>query len=144
MKRLAPALAVLALLAAPSPAQQPEKLPDVGPGGYQMTTYYVGFLYRGPAWTPESTPETQKLQEAHMANIVRMQKEGKLLVAGPFLDGGDLAGLYIFKAGSAEEARALVATDPAVAAGRLRFELHAWYAARNITVTATGEPGPAK
>ncbi len=109
-----------------------------------MTTYYVGFLYKGSSWTRESTPETEKLQEAHLANILRMQKEGKLLVAGPFLDGGDLRGLYIFRVGSAEEAQALVATDPAVAAGRLRFELHPWYSAKNITVAASSEGDPPK
>ena len=102
-----------------------------------MTTYYVGLLYRGAKWTPESTPETERLQQAHLANIQRMQKEGKLLVAGPFLDNGDLRGIYVFRVASDQEARALVDTDPAVRAGRLRFELHPWYAARNITVTAT-------
>jgi uncharacterized protein YciI len=104
-----------------------------------MTTYYVGFLYKGPKWTAESTPETQKLQQAHLDNIQRMHKEGKLLVAGPFLDNGDLRGLYIFKVATIEEAKAFGDTDPAIQAGRLRLELHPWYAARNITVTATAE-----
>jgi hypothetical protein len=34
-----------------------------------------------------------------------------------------------------EEAKALVESDPAVEAGRLRFDLHPWYAAKNVTVT---------
>jgi hypothetical protein len=34
-----------------------------------------------------------------------------------------------------EEAKALVESDPAVKAGRLRFDLHPWYAAKNVTVT---------
>jgi uncharacterized protein YciI len=129
VKTMALLMAALTL----SPAVRAEE----GPGGYEMTTYYVGFLYKGPNWTAESTPETQKLQEAHLANIMRMAKEGKLLVAGPFTDNGDLRGLYIFKVGSAEEAKALTATDPAIQAGRLRFELHPWYAAKNISVSAT-------
>jgi uncharacterized protein YciI len=141
-------IAVLAFTAALSVAAEPAKSaiqkpsavparePDVGPGGYEMTTYYVGFLYRGAKWTPEETPETRKLQEEHMANIVRMGAEGKLVIAGPFMDNGDLRGLYVFRTGSAEEAKALVESDPAVRAGRLRFELHPWYAAKNITVTA--------
>jgi uncharacterized protein YciI len=100
-----------------------------------MTTYYVGFLYRGAKWTPEETEETRKIQEGHMANIQRMGAEGKLVIAGPFTDDGSLRGLYVFRASSAEEAKALVESDPAVKAGRLRFELHPWYAAKNITVT---------
>ena len=104
-------------------------------GGYEMTTYYVGFLYRGAKWTPEVTPETERLQEAHMANIRRMGAEGKLLVAGPFADDGTLRGMYVFKVATKEEAEALVKSDPAVQAGRLRFELHPWFAAKNIVVT---------
>jgi uncharacterized protein YciI len=70
-----------------------------------------------------------------MANIVKMGAEGKLVIAGPVADNGDLRGLYVFRVGSADEAKALVESDPAVQAGRLRFELHPWYAAKNITVT---------
>ena len=139
MKKLAAAFAFL-LGASFSAAEGP----DVGPGGYEMTTYYVGFLYRGAKWTPEQTDETRKLQEAHMANIQKMAAEGRLVIAGPFTDGGDLRGLYVFRAASAEEARALVESDPAVKAGRLRFELHPWYAARNITVTPKKESAGTK
>jgi uncharacterized protein YciI len=105
-----------------------------------MTTYYVGFLYRGPKWTPEVTPETTRIQEGHMANIRRMAEAGKLLVAGPFSDDGNLRGMYVFQVGSMEEAEKLVQTDPAVQSGRLRFELHPWFAAKNIVVT--GHPQP--
>ena len=130
--------------AAPEPtpvaSPAPAKASEAGPGGYEMTTYYVGFLYRGPKWTPEQTPETRKLQEAHMANILKMGAEGKLVIAGPFTDDGELRGLYVFRVASAEEAKALVESDPAVQAGRLRFELHPWYAAKNITVTPRRQP----
>ena len=137
MKVLALAVSLLALQAQATPPAAASKPPEIGPGGFEMTTYYVGFLRKGPSWSGDDTPENRKLQEAHLANILRLSKEGKLLVAGPFLDGGDLRGLYVFKVGTAEEAKALVETDPAVAAGHLRFELHPWYAAKNISVTAT-------
>lgn len=126
-----PALGVTEEGQAPAPATTPV----VGPGGWEMTTYYVGFLFRGPKWTPGDTAETRKLQEEHMANIRRMGEAGKLVIAGPFTDNGDLRGLYVFRVASPEEARALVESDPAVKAGHLRFELHPWFAARNITVT---------
>jgi len=140
MKSLVRILAVLFIASFSAASEEP----NVGPGGFEMTTYYVGFLYKGAKWIPEQTDETRKLQEAHMANIQKMAAEGKLVIAGPFMDNGDLRGLYIFRAASAEEAKALVESDPAVKAGRLRFELHPWYAARNITVTPKKEPAPAK
>ena len=101
---------------------------------YEMTTYVVGLLYRGPKSTKESTPETQKIQEGHMANIRKMAAAGKLAVAGPFSDDGDLRGIFIFQNTTVDEARAMCEQDPAVQAGRLRFELHPWFAAKGLKV----------
>lgn len=123
------------VLAAAAPAAPPTAPgPHVGPGGYEMTTYYVGLLYRGSSWSAENTPERQKLQEGHLANIQRLAQEGKLIVAGPFSDDGDLRGMFLFQVGTLEEAQALVDTDPMVKAGRLRVELHPWFAAKGINV----------
>ena len=139
MRKSATRIAVVAVLLLAARGARSEE-PVVGPGGWEMTTYYVGFLYKGEKWTPGETPETKKLQEAHMANIQRMGAEGKLVIAGPFTDGGDLRGLYVFRASSAEEAKSWTESDPAVKAGRLRFEIHPWFAARNITVTPRKDP----
>ena len=111
-----------------------------GPEEYEMATYQVAFLRKGPAWTPSTTPEHRKLQSEHLAHIGRMAETGKLLVAGPFTDNGDLRGMLIFRVDSPEEARTLAEQDPAVKAGRLILEWHTWFAARNITVTAKKEP----
>ena len=100
---------------------------------YEMTTYYMGLIYRGESWTPERTAETAKIQEAHLANIARLAKSCELLLAGPFGDDTDLRGIFIFTVDSLEKAEELVRTDPAVKAGRLRVELHPWYAAKGIT-----------
>jgi uncharacterized protein YciI len=58
---------------------------------------------------------------------MRMAEEGKLLTAGPFLDNGDVRGIYIFNVSTLEEAEALTKTDPAIQAGSLVMELHPWY-----------------
>jgi uncharacterized protein YciI len=108
--------------------------PEVG--DYEMTTYQVAFLRKGPAWTAGDGPERQKLQEAHLAHIQSMAASGKLLVAGPFADDGDLRGMFVFRTDTLEEARALAEQDPTVKAGRLVLEWHPWFAAKNITVTA--------
>ena len=92
----------------------------------KMATYYFTFLRRGPKWTAEKTPETEKLQADHMANINAMAKTGKLVIAGPFEKAGDYAGVFVFKVGSLDEARALAESDPAVKAGRLVAEVHPW------------------
>ncbi len=84
------------------------------------------------------------LQQAHLANIQKMGESGKLLLAGPFTDNGDLRGLFVFRVSTLEEAKNLAETDPAVQAGRLRIELRPWYAARNIRVTATADKAEAR
>jgi uncharacterized protein YciI len=94
--------------------------------------YVLGLLYRGEKWTPEKTEETAKIQEAHLANIGRLAKEGKLILAGPFSGGDDLRGLFLFDVTTIEEARALAETDPAVQAGRLRVDLIQWYGPKGI------------
>lgn len=83
-------------------------------------------LTRGPAWTPERTPEVEKIQAGHMENIGRLAGEGKLVIAGPFTDGGTLRGVFVFRTSGLEEARELTATDPAVIAGRLAVTLCEW------------------
>ena len=105
-----------------------------------MTTYYVGLLYRGPSWSPEDTPERRAIQEGHLANIQRLADEGKLLLAGPFTDGAELRGLFVFQVASLEEAKAMCDTNPAVKAGRLRVELHPWYSAKGISVPKPATP----
>ncbi len=63
--------------------------------------------------------ESDKLMEGHMANIDRLAKEGKLVVAGPFEGGG---GIFVLKTNSVEEAKKWLASDPAVKAERWRME----------------------
>lgn len=87
---------------------------------------YLGFLRRGDKWTPEKTPATEELQKAHLANINRLAESKKLVVAGPFGDNTNLRGIFVFRVGSIDEARALAETDPAVKAGRLAIDMHPW------------------
>ncbi len=97
-----------------------------GADEYGMKQYVMAFLKAGPNRDQDSVT-TAKLQQAHMDNISRMAGEGKLVVAGPFMDNSDLKGIYIFNVTTVEEAKKLTETDPAVKAGRLIMELHPWY-----------------
>ena len=128
MRRLLASALLLPALAGVAIAAEPDEK-------WEMTTYQVAFLKRGPNWTPTETPETKAIQEGHMANIRRMGATGKLVIAGPFADDGDLRGLFIFRVDTLEEAKALAEQDPAVKAGRLVLEWHPWFAAKNIVVT---------
>lgn len=91
-----------------------------------MRKYVMAFLKAGPT-PPKDRAESQKVMGGHMANIQRMAKDGKLAIAGPFLDRGELRGIYIFNVESVAEAEALTKTDPAIQSGALVMELHPWY-----------------
>jgi hypothetical protein len=70
-----------------------------------------------------------------MANIRRMAAAGQLVLAGPFMDDGELRGIYLFAVATIEEARALTATDPAIQAGTLVMELRPWYGSAALMQT---------
>lgn len=93
---------------------------------YGMRQYVVAFLKAGPR-RDRSQAEAERLQRAHLANINRLAALGKLVVAGPFMDDGELRGIYIFTVATVGEAEALTKTDPAIQAGSLVMELHPWY-----------------
>ncbi len=97
-----------------------------GADKYGMKRYVMAFLKRGPNRN-QDPEEATRLQAAHMANIGRMAEEGSLVVAGPFLDDGEIRGIYIFNVSDTAEARKLTETDPAIQAGRLVMELKPWY-----------------
>ena len=98
----------------------------LGADQYGMKQYVLAFLKRGPN-RPTDKDKAASLQAAHMANIKRLGEEGKLVLAGPFLDNGDIRGIYIFDVTTVEEAETLTKTDPAIQAGSLVMELHPWY-----------------
>ncbi|TND08077.1 MAG: hypothetical protein FD123_2631 [Bacteroidetes bacterium] len=97
-----------------------------GADEYGMHRYVMAFLRSGPSREKDSV-KMAELQKAHLANIGRMADEGKLVVAGPFMDDGELRGIYIFNVATVEEAKALTETDPLIQSGGLVMELHPWY-----------------
>jgi uncharacterized protein YciI len=110
---------------------------QLGADDIGMRKYVMAFLKKGPN-RDQDAATAQAIQRGHMDNITRMANEGKLVIAGPFLDGGDIAGIYIFNVETVEEARALTESDPAIQAGRLVMELHPWYgSAALMTVNET-------
>jgi len=90
-----------------------------------LKPYFFVLLKKGPNRSQDSVTAA-RIQKAHTENINRMAASGKLNVAGPFLDEGDMRGIFIFDSGNEDEVRKLVESDPAVKAGRLTYEIHPW------------------
>jgi uncharacterized protein YciI len=97
---------------------------------------YVFCLLKTGSNTTATKEESQKLFEGHMDNIGRLAKEGKLVVAGPFMrNERNYRGIYIFNASTVEEAKEFVATDPAVQSNLLEAELTLWYGSAALQET---------
>ena len=98
----------------------------LGADEYGMKKYVMCFLKTGPnkSLAPDSV---KKIVSAHLKNINRLSAQGKLAIAGPFTDGTELEGIFIFNVTTVEEAKKLTDSDPGVQAGIFAVELHPWY-----------------
>lgn len=90
-----------------------------------MKVYYFVLLTSGPH-RDQDEATAERIQSEHLANIERLGREGKLDLAGPFMDDGDWRGLFLFNVATREEVEALLESDPAIRAGRLNYEIHPW------------------
>lgn len=131
----APVLAQDSAATPGKPAFDAELARKAGADDYGMRRYVLVVLKTGPTRVPDGE-ERNAMFAGHMANIQRLSKEGKLAIAGPFMDGGgDWRGLFVFAVEDIEEAKALVATDPVIIKGEMVAEYHKWYgSAANMLV----------
>lgn len=92
----------------------------------EMKRYWLILLKKGPYRNQDSI-SAEKIQAGHMANINRLAKEGKLIMAGPMGIDGDLRGIFLMDCKDSSEVAAFVNTDTAVITGRLRMEYFPWW-----------------
>lgn len=106
--RLAALTAALVLAAAPALAQA---------GGLYLLIYKAG-----PAW--QAKPLSQQGLRPHGAYMKSLFDDGRLVAGGPMTDTG--GGLAIIRVASAEEAKKVLAADPAIVSGIFTAEVHPW------------------
>lgn len=114
------------LAAEPIPEFNAALAEQLGADAYGMSRYVLVLLKTGPERQQDAGTATE-LQRGHMAAINQLASEGKLVLAGPMLDGGELRGLFILNTADVAEAEHWLKADPAIQAGRLAVELHPWY-----------------
>ncbi|MDX2273869.1 MAG: YciI family protein [Hyphomonadaceae bacterium] len=119
---------VLLVACATTPAATTGSLAEqLGADERGMRSYVLVILKTGP-YTPASEQESSTLFAGHFANIERLANEGHLLVAGPLGENDNAyRGIFVISTASIDEARALVATDPTVAAGVFTVEAYRLY-----------------
>src|SRR6266536_383132 len=110
-------IAVIALLASSVAFGQEHKL----------VQFQMAIMKKGPKWETTKADERNAIVQQHLANVVWLLDSGKAVIAGPFDDDTDLAGIFILRAASADEAKSWIDADPAVKAGFMVAEMHSWW-----------------
>ena len=128
MKHARIVIAVLCLCL-PAAAQQQEPQ-------HKLVQFQMAILKRGPKPIPRGGL-TSPLRQNHIAYIQSLLQTGKVIIAGPFTDDTELAGVVIFNTRSADDAQNWINADPAIKAGYFTPELHPWWSEEVMKKTTT-------
>ena len=131
MRKLSVLIALFCLVV-PVPAQQQQKTEAES----KLLQFQMALLKRGPKATPADW-ETSSLRKQHVAYVQSLVASDKAMIAGRILDDENLRGVLIFRTKSADEARAWMMADPAVAAGHYEVEMHPWWSEDVMKKTST-------
>lgn len=110
-----------------NPNYDSELAKKLGADDYGMKSYIFVMLKTG---SNESTDNAYKDScfAGHLANITRLVKENKLIVAGPLgKNENAYRGIFILNVTTFDEANELLKTDPAINAKFLEADLYNWY-----------------
>lgn len=94
-----------------------------------MKRYVFALLMAGPNRDQDSVTSAQ-IQADHLKHLNKMANSGKLIVAGPFENGGEYRGVLIFDVETEQEAQELASEDPAIKTGRLVIKTIPWWTAK--------------
>ncbi|MFZ5656663.1 MAG: YciI family protein [Pseudomonadota bacterium] len=90
-----------------------------------MRRYVLAVLKTGPRRMPDGEAA---MFAGHFANMERLTKEGKRVLAGRFVsDPAGWRGLFVLAVEGVDEARRLTESDPVIREGGMVAEYHPWY-----------------
>jgi uncharacterized protein YciI len=115
-------LAITSSLVASQQKPEPKNEP-----AHKLVQFHMALLKHGTKWTAEENSETKRLHQDHVNYVMSLLESGKAVIAGPLTDGGEIDGVFVFRAKSAEEAKAWAEADPSVASGFRIAEMHPWW-----------------
>ncbi len=109
-----------------NPKYDAELAKKLGADNLGMRSYVLVILKTGPKTIPAGK-ERDEMFAGHFANMTRLAKEGKLVLAGPLDRVDGWRGLFVFAVDTIEEAKKLTATDPVIVKGEMIAEYHKYY-----------------
>jgi len=101
-----------------------------------LEKYSLLLVHQGDKWDLKS-PVLQDIVKPHLNYLTGLMQQGKLALAGPFQDQGELKGIFIYTV-PMDEAMKLEAEDPMVKNEFFKLEGHPWATAKGVL--AAGQP----
>ena len=93
----------------------------------KLVQFHMAIVKKGPKWSDAKTAEVDQIYQQHFGYVMSLLDSGRAVIAGPLGDDTGILGIFIFRAKSAEEAKAWADDDPAVKAGFHLNEMHPWW-----------------
>jgi uncharacterized protein len=114
------ALALTFAIALPGACATAQQIQAEAPATQQLFLFQYS---RGPAWR-EGVPMREQGLGPHGAYMQQLQNDGRLFAGGGY--ASDDGGMAIVMCANIEEARAILAADPAITSGIFVAELRHW------------------
>src|SRR5688572_24355515 len=91
----------------------------------RLRRYWLVLKTSGPN-RDQPEAEAAAIQRGHLEHLFHYRSLGKLALSGPILEQADLRGIGVYTVETRAEVEAICREDPAVKAGRLRYEILEW------------------
>ena len=127
---------VLILVAGLVVSAQEKSQSDKAPA-HKMVEFQMALLKRAPNWENINIKNQLALEKAQTNYVKWLIESGKAVIAGRLTDDGEIRGVYVLRAKTAEEAKAWADDSPAVKSGHLVSELHPWWSEEVMKKTTT-------
>ena len=117
--------ALLVLTVVPNCFSQTEQKSDPAS---KLIEFHMALLKPAPkSSAPAAATDNESIHQQHVAYVISLLESGRAVIAGPIQNDPELAGIYIFRSKSADEAKTWAMADPQVAAGNFTVEMHPWW-----------------
>ncbi len=104
----------------------------------KLIQFHMVLLKKSPKWTNNGmrTMDLENTQRAYVSSLI---ESGKAVIAGRFDDDGEIRGVYVLRAASADEARRWAEDSPVVKSGHIVAEMHPWWSEDVMKKSTTPE-----
>ena len=123
MKKLLSGLLFVSLLSVSAVAQREKPEPP----DFKLVQFHMALLKRSANFNEIKVADGAALEAAQRDYVKSLMQSGKAVIIGRLTDDGEIRGVYVLRAKSADEAREWAEASPGVKSGHLVAEKHPWW-----------------